>query len=147
MVIAIVATSIMVASSFYGKLARRFAPYLLIAFVFGSYGVGHLLAGAVDSLPLTLFSMAFFGLASAFVQPVAANYIFTNLPPATHARAMSSLLGCLFLVQFINPFVIKPLNSLVGLAPGFIWIGAINVAAACVTLAAPLYLRRSAVKV
>jgi MFS family permease len=89
-----------------------------------------------------LRSRVFFGIASGFILPVCANYIFSKFPPSTHGRAMGGLIGCLFLGQFINPFVLSPINAAVGIASGFVLVGALNALGAFVAVAGSRYWRR-----
>jgi hypothetical protein len=47
---------------------------------------------------------------------------------------MGISVACIFLGQFIQPFVIAPLRSAVGVQEAFVWVGAVALVAGAMTL-------------
>jgi MFS family permease len=144
--ISVISGTIMVVSPFYGRLAAVFNARLMMALIIASFAIGHLLMGFSPGLPLIIAGTVMFGIGSALVQPTCGSYLFNVLPPSAHGRAMGGLIGCLFLGQFVNPFVLAPVNAMFGIAPTFVLMGALNIALALLFVAAPLFLRSAPAK-
>ena len=145
-VISVVSISMIVISPLYGRLASNLRVSILFAIILGLFSIGHAIIGSMEALMITFIGSAFFGFASMFIQPVTASYIFSRFPESTHGRAMGGLIGCLFLGQFLNPFVLGPITALVGMGSMFIVLAWVSLIGALIALAAPLYLRRMPTK-
>jgi MFS family permease len=146
LVISIISATMILVSPFYGWIAARLSTRLLLGLTLAIFAVGHLMVGGIDTLTPTLVASVFFGIGATLIQPVCTSYLLTTLPPSTHGRAMGGLIGCLFLGQFINPFIMQPLIATMHLAPSLVFLGVLNIVFALLFAAAPLFLRRSAVK-
>ena len=60
--------------------------------------------------------------------------VLNMVSPAASARAMGMALGCIFLGQFLHPFVMKPLTDLFGLHGAVMWLGIASAAAALIAM-------------
>lgn len=70
------------------------------------------------------------GAGSGFMQPLTQTRVMNMVAPSAIARAMGMALGCIFLGQFLHPFVMKPLTDAFGLNGAVFWLGVASAAAA-----------------
>ncbi len=72
------------------------------------------------------------GAGSGLMQPLTQTRVLNMVSPSATARAMGMALGCIFLGQFLHPFVMKPLTDAFGLNGAVFWLGAASAAAAVI---------------
>ena len=111
----------------------------VLALMLTMFGIGHLVIGAAGNFVPMFAGAAFIGFAVAFIKPVGANFIFAAVPDGMHGRAMGSLVSAVFLGAFLNPIVLSPVNSAVGMPSCFMILGVVSLVGALVATAAPLY--------
>jgi len=70
------------------------------------------------------------GAGSGFMQPLTQTRVMNMVAPSAIARAMGMALGCIFLGQFLHPFVMKPLTDAFGLNGAVFWLGVASAVAA-----------------
>jgi MFS family permease len=113
----------MVGAYLFGLLRPRlgFSPILFILLL--SLGVGTVgfgLAGGIA--PIAVFA-AFSGLGAGFMTPLMQSAILNIVPPSAVTRALGLSFSCIFLGQFLHPFVLAPLRAAAGIEGAFIWVG------------------------
>ena len=72
------------------------------------------------------------GAGSGLMQPLTQTRVLNMVSPSATARAMGMALGCIFLGQFLHPFVMKPLTDAFGLNGAVFWLGAASALAAVI---------------
>jgi len=116
-----------VAAPFYVRLSARFSTATIMALMCLMFAIGHVIAGGIGGLTSALVGTGVIGLGMAMIQPVCANYVFTNVPANAHGGALGGLFGCTFLGSFINPVFMMPFNAAFGMEKAFVVVGALNV--------------------
>jgi MFS family permease len=134
-VVAVVATaSSMISAYLFGSLRSRFGFASILTLIWVALGLGTLGLGMSASLAAIVFFAALSGFGSGFTVPLMQSAILNVVPPAVATRAMGISVACIFLGQFIQPFVIAPLRSAVGVQEAFVWVGAVALVAGAMTL-------------
>jgi MFS family permease len=142
LIINAVTVAMIIAAPFYGKLAVRFGSRSIFALILGLLGLGNVVIGALTPFAAIIVGSALIGVASAYIPSSCNSYVFANVPASAHGRAIGGLIGAMFLGTFINQFVMYPVNATIGIAPGFVFIGVLNVIGALIALMLPLFRRR-----
>jgi MFS family permease len=115
---------------------RYFRPtlgfHLTLALTWGWLALGNIgFASTVNVYLLAAFAAAS-GMGSGFMQPLTQTAVLHIVSPAASARAMGLAIGCIFLGQFLHPFVLSPLRTAFGLQGAFFWVGGASLAAAVI---------------
>jgi MFS family permease len=76
------------------------------------------------------------GLGTGFKAPTAASILMANSPPDVRAAAAGLNFSCIFLGQFLGPFVLRLLTGPFGIHGAFVGVGATLMLAAVVIWAA-----------
>lgn len=66
--------------------------------------------------------------------PLIQSAIINAVPASAATRAIGLSLGSIFLGQFIQPFVMAPLRSLLGVQEMFVWVGSAGLGLALLTI-------------
>jgi len=98
--------------------------HMTLALVWAFLIVGNLGFPLTANVVLLATCAGAVGMASGLMQPLTQTTVLNMVAPSASARAMGMALGCIFLGQFINPFVFKALLPFVGLHGAFLWMGA-----------------------
>src|SRR6201996_1260887 len=101
-----------------------------LALTWAFLAVGNLGFPATASFAVLAACAGAVGMASGLMQPLTQTTVLNMVSPSASARAMGMALGCIFLGQFIHPFVVKPLTDSFGLHGAFLWLGGASAAAA-----------------
>jgi len=104
--------------------------HLTLALTWAFLAVGNIGFPATASFVVLAACSAAVGMASGLMQPLTQTTVLNMVTPSASARAMGMALGCIFLGQFIHPFVVKPLTDNFGLHGAFIWLGGASAVAA-----------------
>src|SRR5208337_2211957 len=106
----------------------------VLALTWATFGVGLIgFALTTDVALLALFA-GFTGLGAGFMQPLTQSAVLNAVPHEASARAIGLAIGCIFLGQFLHPFVMLPLRQAVGTQGMFIWVGVAALAAMALTM-------------
>jgi predicted MFS family arabinose efflux permease len=124
----------MLGAYLFGFLRPRMSLGVMLAIVLAALGVGTIGLG----VSLGIISWAAFaglgGFGSGLLAPLMQSAIFNAVPIAAATRAMGITLGCLFLPQFLNAFLMTPLRATFGIEGTFILVGGLTLAGAVVAV-------------
>jgi MFS family permease len=104
--------------------------HMTLALTWAFLAVGNIGFPATASFVVLAACAGAVGMASGLMQPLTQTTVLNMVSPSASARAMGMALGCIFLGQFIHPFVVKPLTDSFGLHGAFLWLGGASAAAA-----------------
>jgi MFS family permease len=104
--------------------------HMTLALTWAFLAVGNLGFPSTASFAVLAACAGAVGMASGLMQPLTQTTVLNMVSPSASARAMGMALGCIFLGQFIHPFVVKPLTNSFGLHGAFLWLGGASAAAA-----------------
>lgn len=121
-------------SYLFGFLRPRLGFTTLYALVWALLGVGSAGFALASSVPLIAIFAAFSGFGAGLMVPTLQSAIINVVPPSASSRAMGLSIGCIFLGQLVNPFVVKPIREAIGLDQAFIWVGGVSLVAALLTM-------------
>jgi MFS family permease len=106
----------------------------VLALTWAVLGLGCIGFALVTNVALLAFFAWMTGLASGLMQPLTQSAVLNAVPHDAHARAIGFAVGCIFLGQFIHPFVLLPLRDAVGIQGAFIWMGGAGLVAVAITM-------------
>lgn len=111
-----------------------FGFHLTLALTWAVLAIGNI--GFVSTVNVYLLAAyaGLVGAGSGLMQPLTQTTVLNMVSPAASARAMGMALGCIFLGQFLHPFVMKPLTDLFGLHGAVMWLGIASAAAALIAV-------------
>jgi MFS family permease len=130
LIVMTVSASMFFTSFAYGWLAARLGVMGVLTLMVMLMGVSHLLMGTSESMPGLIVGAVFQGMAAAFIKPVAATFVFENVPEPIQGRATGVFVSAIFLGSFLHPFVLAPFTATFGIAPCILAMGFINMALA-----------------
>ncbi|HEX4505733.1 MAG TPA: MFS transporter [Alphaproteobacteria bacterium] len=104
--------------------------HMTLALTWAFLAVGNIGFPATASFAVLAACSGAVGMASGLMQPLTQTTVLNMVSPSASARAMGMALGCIFLGQFIHPFVVKPLTDSFGLHGAFVWLGGASAVAA-----------------
>jgi MFS family permease len=118
----------MLGASLFGFLRPRMSFGAMLAMVLAALGAGTIGIGmSVGMVAWGLFA-ALGGFGNGLLAPLMQSAIFNAVPTSALTRAMGITLGCMFLGQFLNAFLMTPLRSAFGIEGTFILVGALTLA-------------------
>jgi predicted MFS family arabinose efflux permease len=124
----------MVGAYLYRFVRPGFGFHLTLALTWGVLAIGNAgFASTVNVYLLALFATSA-GIGSGLMQPLTQTTTLNLVTPAASARAIGMALGCIFLGQFIHPFVVNPLRTSFGLHNAFLILGAASFVAAALAV-------------
>ena len=141
----LVATTSLVAAacSFaYGFLRPRVGFSGMFVMISAGFAAGMLICVTAGSLPIFALGGALMGLGSGLIEPAIASAVLARTPEPLHDRAMGAVIMALFLGQFLNPVVLRPLNEIGGIDLVFVATGLAYLVGAALFLIAALQLRK-----
>jgi MFS family permease len=106
--------------------------FLTLALTWAFLAVGNLGFPSTGSFAVFAICAGAVGMASGLMQPLTQTTVLNMVSPSASARAMGMALGCIFLGQFLHPFVVKPLTNSFGLHGAFLWLGGASAVAAVI---------------
>lgn len=124
----------------YGRIQRRlsFGAITVVAFTVMAAGYGGI--AAAGSYSQVVASIAVSGLGFGLLMPNLNVWLTAVVPDAARGRAFGGLTTCVFLGQFLSPFVSQPVAARVGMSATFGVVGAGLLAVVAVyTLGSRLY--------
>jgi predicted MFS family arabinose efflux permease len=97
--------------------------FLVLAVVCGAFALGNIGFTMTSNVVLLAACAAAVGIGSGLLQPLSQTAVLNMLSPQASAGAVGVAIGCIFLGQFINPEVFKPLTNAFGLENATVYIG------------------------
>jgi MFS family permease len=108
----------------YGFVRRWVSDWSLFFAIPALMGLGLALAPSFYNWVALLAIFLLIGLGTGFKAPTAASILMANSPPEVRAAAAGLNFSCIFLGQFLGPFVLRLLTGPFGIHGAFIGIGA-----------------------
>ncbi len=135
MILASYSLTAAVVASCYGRVAGVLGMRGRIAAAALGLGLGGVAMAALQGGALTLaLGCIVTGAGAGLVEPVTVSLVLQRAPVALQARAIGLLLSAVFLGQFLNPLVVDPLRSGLGIHGAFIAVGAVFLALSVLVL-------------
>jgi MFS family permease len=126
-------------ASLYGRIASAIAMRGRIALAALGLGAGGLVMATVHGGAYSLaLGCIITGAGAGLVEPVTVSLALQHSPQRLHTRAIGLLLSFVFLGQFLNPLLIDPLRSIMGIHGAFIVVAGVFAAMAGLALAGGL---------
>lgn len=123
LIIAACSTVAALSSASFGWLVRVFRPLTILALVAACFGAGALVMALSHGFVIA-FGSALMGIAAGLVEATSATIILGRVNEHARSAAIGLLLSSIFLGQFLNPWVVDPLRTLLGINGAFIAVGA-----------------------
>ena len=120
----------------YGYVRRWISDWALFFIIPSLMGIGLAAAPAFYNWMALLAIFLLIGLGTGFKAPTAASILMANSPPDVRAAAAGLNFSCIFLGQFLGPFVLRLLSGPFGIHGAFVGTGAMLILAAVVIWAA-----------
>ena len=135
MILASYSLTAAVVAACYGRIAGMLSMRARIAVAALGLGLGGMAMALLHGGPLTLaLGCAITGAGAGLVEPVTVSLVLQRAPVALQTRAIGLLLSAVFLGQFLNPLVVNPLRSSLGIHGAFIAVGVVFLALSALAL-------------
>lgn len=118
-----------------GSIRVRIGAGRVLPLCFACWGVGLLLLGASHSAPPAVIGSFLAGLAGGMFVPNMVATLANAAPPALRDRAIAILYSAIFLGDFLNPLIIRPVSEALTRHGAFALVGAICIVATVIALA------------
>ncbi|HWI10067.1 MAG TPA: MFS transporter [Burkholderiaceae bacterium] len=124
MILASYSLTAAVVAACYGRIAGLLGMRWQIAAAALGLGLGGIAMALLHGGALTLaLGCIITGAGAGLVEPVTVSLVLQRAPAALQTRAIGLLLSAVFLGQFLNPLVVDPLRSGLGIHGAFIVVG------------------------
>ncbi|MGF1473914.1 MAG: MFS transporter [Rubrobacteraceae bacterium] len=134
------------ASLSYERIRARFGYNTIGVLTFALIGVGYVLIGLADTLPLALLGLAVGGAGVGLLLPNLNNWISSGIPDNIRGRALGGLTAAIFLGQFLSPLFSQPVGGTLGFGVAFLVAGAVSAAMAASLVAVGRKLKLPAIE-
>ncbi len=114
----------------FGFIRPRLGFHLVLALTWLALGAGNIGFASTANVFLLTFFAGLVGMGSGLMQPLTQSAVLNTVSPAAATRAMGFAIGCIFLGQFVHPYVLAPLREHFGIENAFLIIGAASLAGA-----------------
>ncbi len=108
--------------------------HLTLALTWAVLAIGNSGFASTTNVYLLAACATLSGGGAGLMQPLTQTSVLNMVTPAASARAIGMALGCIFLGQFLHPFVVNPLRTAFGLHDAFIYLGVASLAGAVVAV-------------
>ena len=108
----------------YGFLRRWFSDWVLFVLIAGLMGLGLVAAAPLHYWLALLAAFLVIGVGTGFKAPVVASVLMAEAPAHVRAAAAGLNFSCIFLGQFLGPFVLRLLVGPFGIQGAFLATGA-----------------------
>jgi MFS family permease len=112
----------------YGFVRRWISDWGLFFMIPALMGLGLAIAPSFYSWIPLLAVFLLIGLGTGFKAPTAASILMANSPPEVRAAAAGLNFSCIFLGQFLGPFVLRALTGPFGIHGAFVGVGLLLIA-------------------
>jgi len=124
----------MVGAYLFGFLRPRLGFSAILFILLATLGIGTLGFGlAANMIAITVVAWLS-GFGAGLMTPLMQSAILNAVPPAAATRALGLSFSCIFLGQFLHPFILAPLRAAAGIEGAFIWVGGIMLLASLLAL-------------
>ena len=118
----------------FGFLRPRLGFSAILFILLAMLGIGTVGFGlAGNMIAIAVFAWAS-GFGAGLMTPLSQSAILNAVPPAAATRALGLSFSCIFLGQFLHPFILAPLRAAAGIQGAFIWVGGIMLLASLAVL-------------
>jgi len=114
----------------YGFLRQWFSDWALFILIAGAMGVGLAAAAPLHDWAALFAAFLVVGVGTGFKAPVAASILMAKAPAHVRAAAAGLNFSCIFLGQFLGPFVLRLLVGPLGIQGAFLAVGGALIATA-----------------
>lgn len=128
---------------FYGAMRRWLNFAGMFTYISAALGIGMIAAVMSDTTEQFVIACGIMGLALGIIESTVASEVLSRAPERLHDRAIGLSIAALFLGQFLNPWVSKPLRDAGGAVFAFQVIGGCFLVAALIFAVAWMRSRRS----
>jgi MFS family permease len=118
-----------VAGTAFGHVLARVGPRITRTLLAGIMGTGFIVIGIGGGVVPVAIGCLMSGLGAGMSVPYFSALLLAKAPPESRARALGLMLTAMYLADFINPLVITPLRSVVGIHGAFFAVGCVFFAA------------------
>ena len=132
-----------VTALFYGLMRRFMGFTAMFLWCSLAIGIGALLAAQAVDVTALAVAACVFGLGIGVIEPTILSQLLLKTEDKLHDRAMGVSIACLFLGQFINPWVMAPLRENFGIASAFNILGLAHLVGGAVLVGAMLTRKRA----
>ncbi|HLL65699.1 MAG TPA: MFS transporter [Micromonosporaceae bacterium] len=140
---AIAAVATAIGAIVFGRVAPR-GPATLLPIAFGLAGVGIVVLGAFDTVPMIMVGAVIASAGCGLLLPTLLTWALSTLNGEQRGRGTGLWNGCLFIGQFICPIVVLAIGGVTGgMGPALVIIGVLSIVLA---VAARPLARRSAAR-
>jgi MFS family permease len=108
----------------FGLIRPRLGFHLVLALVWAALAIGTIGFASTPNVFLLALFAGLAGMGSGLMQPLTQSAVLNILSPAAAARGVGLAVGCIFLGQFLNPYVLSPLRAAFGVQGAFVAAGA-----------------------
>jgi MFS family permease len=123
---AIAAVATAVGAIAFGRVAPR-GPAILLPVAFGLAGVGIVVLGAFDTVPMVMTGAIIASCGCGLLLPTLLTWALSTLSGEQRGRGTGLWNGCLFIGQFLCPIVVLGLGGVVGgMGPALVAIGVLS---------------------
>ena len=124
----------MTGSYLFGHLRPRLRFSSILFLLLAAMGIGTVGYGTASNIVAIAVFAGLCGFGSGFMAPLTQSAILNIVPPAAAPRAIGLAVGCIFLGQFLHPFVLAALRAAAGIEGAFVWVGAATAGGALLVL-------------
>jgi MFS family permease len=118
----------------FGFLRPRLGFSAILFLLLATLGIGTLGFGlAANMIAIAVFAWLS-GFGAGLMTPLTQSAILNAVPPAAATRALGLSFSCIFLGQFLHPFILAPLRAAAGIEGAFLWVGGVMLLASLAAL-------------
>lgn len=107
--VAVMTLGAAVVSLNFARLVGMRSPWIIACITAGVMGVGCLITGAADSLPLLLVGQLIFGAGAGLIMPNLMSWLLSVSPELRRGQLTGTLTAAIFAGQFLSPIAAQPL--------------------------------------
>ncbi len=123
----------MLSAYLFGHLRPRLGFLPILVLTWGVLGLGSLGAGLVGGFVGLCVFAGLSGFGSGFMSPLTQTAILNVVPPQAITRALGFGFGLIFLALFLQPVLLAPVRTAIGIHGTFIWVGAVAIGVGALT--------------
>jgi MFS family permease len=107
--VAVMTLGAAVVSLNYERLARGRSPWMVASVTAAVMGVGCVVTGAADSLPVLLIGQLIFGIGAGLIMPNLMSWLMATASETRRGQLTGTLTAAIFAGQFLSPIAAQPL--------------------------------------
>jgi MFS family permease len=118
----------------FGFVRPRLGFSLVLFLLLLLLGVGTIGFGLADGMAAITVFAVLSGLGAGVMTPLMQSALLNAVPPSAATRVLGLSFSCIFLGQFLHPFILAPLRAIAGIEGAFLWVGAATLLGSVLTL-------------